>query len=57
MYAVPKQPGSWMRYEAVRCDDDFKGHPEKLQPLPCDEARSVVWFVYGDVGRVVIAEG
>jgi len=54
MYAVPKQPGGWMQSEAVRIDAEHS--TEKLQPLPTEEARSVVWFVYGDVGNVVIAE-
>jgi hypothetical protein len=56
LYAVPKQPGGWMLSDPARCTD-LKEQPEKLQPLPTEEARSVVWFVYGDVGNVVIAEG
>jgi len=55
LYAVPKQPGGWMQSDAAPCGR-LKEQPEKLQPLPTDEARSVVWFVYGDVGNVVIAE-
>jgi hypothetical protein len=55
LYAVPKQPGGWMQNDPAPCSR-FRDQPEKLQPLPTDEARSVVWFVYGDVGNVVIAE-
>lgn len=56
LYIVPNQPGGWMRCEARQCDV-FNGRREDLRPLPSHEARSVVWFVYGDVGTLVIAEG
>jgi hypothetical protein len=56
LYIVPNQPGGWMRCESRQCDV-FKGRREELRPLPSQEARSVVWFVYGDVGTLVIAEG
>lgn len=56
LYVVPKEPGGWIQCEAKKCDL-YTGETEELQPLPSHEARSVVWFVYGDVGNIVIAEG
>jgi len=55
-YMVPRQPGGWVQCDARQCDY-FLGPREQLHPLPSQEARNAVWFVYGDVGSIVIAEG
>ncbi len=56
LYRVPNEPGGWVQCSAMSCDR-YVGQPHELTPLSPEEARSVMWFVYGDVGAVRIAEG
>jgi hypothetical protein len=48
-YLVPSAPGGWMQRA------EYPGDTENLAgPLAQDEARSVCWTVYGDVGPVTM---
>lgn len=51
LYKVPSEPGGWMRR------DVYEGQRTDLKPIPPQKARSSVWFAYGDIGTVKIAEG
>ena len=51
LYKVPSEPGGWMRR------DVYQGQTESLKPIPPHQARTSVWFTYGDIGTVKIAEG
>jgi hypothetical protein len=51
LYKVPTEPGGWMRR------DKYEGQSEALKPVSPQAARPNVWFVYGDIGNVTIAEG
>ena len=51
LYKVPTEPGGWMRR------DVYEGRYEVLRPLAPHTARPSVWFVYGDIGTIRIAEG
>jgi hypothetical protein len=48
LYVVPAEPGGWM------LRSEFGGRIERLQVLSQEEARSVCWTVYGDVGQVTM---
>lgn len=56
LYMVPNKPGAWVLCDVMQ-GQLFDGSPEELQPVSSDEARSIMWFVYGDIGSVVIAQG
>lgn len=46
LYVVPAEPGGWMRRS------QYSGQTKKLKAVSQDEARSICWTVYGDVGPV-----
>jgi hypothetical protein len=48
LYVVPAEPGGWMRRSP------YEGQLETLRTLSQEEARSVCWIVYGDVGPVTM---
>jgi hypothetical protein len=48
LYVVPAEPGGWMRRS------EYEGQIEKLKAVSQEEARSICWTVYGDVGRVTM---
>jgi len=56
LYKVPNKAGAWVQRDVLHCEP-FDGPEEELRPLPSDKARSIMWFVYGDIGSTVIAEG
>ena len=51
LYRVPSEAGGWLR------GDQYTGQVEDLKPIPPNQARTIMWYTYGDVGRVTIAEG
>jgi hypothetical protein len=51
LYKVPSEPGGWMHR------DIYFGRIDSLRRMPPETARSSIWFIYGDVGGVTIAEG
>ena len=51
LYRVPSEPGGWLH------GDQYTGQTEALKPIPANEARTIMWYTYGDVGAVTIAEG
>ena len=48
LYVVPAEPGGWMRRS------EYQGQTEKLKAISQEQARSICWSVYGDVGRVTM---
>ena len=48
LYLVPAEPGGWMQRS------EYTGQIAKLHTLSQEDARSVCWTVYGDVGRVTM---
>ena len=48
LYVVPAEPGGWLRRS------DYQGQIERLKAISQEEARSICWTVYGDVGRVTM---
>lgn len=48
LYVVPAEPGGWMRRS------EYEGQREKLKAVSQEEARSICWSVYGDVGPVTM---
>ena len=48
LYMVPAEPGGWLRRS------DYQGQIERLKAISQEEARSICWTVYGDVGRVTM---
>ena len=48
LYLVPAEPGGWLRRS------EYQGHIEKRRAVSQEEARSICWTVYGDVGRVTM---
>jgi len=54
LYKVPKEPGGWLVCQTI----DYARYDkpaEDLRPVSAEEARSIMWFVYGDVGNIKIA--
>lgn len=51
LYTVPAEPGGWLRRTP------YEGQSHALTPVCAQKASTIVWFVYGDVGRVRIADG
>jgi hypothetical protein len=51
LYRVPSEPGGWLH------GDRYFGQLDTLLPVPPQEARTIVWFTYGDTGNVKIAVG
>jgi hypothetical protein len=49
LYVVPAEPGGWLRR------DRYEPHDEALNPVSPQKARTITWYVYGDVGQVTIA--
>jgi hypothetical protein len=49
LYLVPAEPGGWLRREL------YVGPVDDLSRVPDEQAGTVVWYVYGDVGPVTIA--
>jgi hypothetical protein len=48
LYVVPAEPGGWLRRS------EYQGQMEKLKAVSQEEARSICWMMYGDVGRVTM---
>ena len=46
LYVVPAEPGGWMRRS------EYARQAEQLQAVSQEEARSICWTLYGDVGPV-----
>ena len=51
LYRVPTEPGGWIRR------DLYQGNSDGLRPIPAEQARTSIWFVYGDIGMVTIEHG
>ena len=51
LYRVPREAGGWMHR------DIYEGCKDALKRVLPDQARSSLWFVYGDVGDITVAEG
>jgi hypothetical protein len=51
LYRVPTEAGGWMHR------DIYDGSRDTLKRVSPDQARSSLWFVYGDIGEVTVAEG
>jgi hypothetical protein len=49
LYMVPAEPGGWLRR------DRYDACDEELNPVSPQKARTITWYVYGDVGQVTIA--
>jgi hypothetical protein len=49
LYLVPDQPGGWLQRSG------YDGGMDGLVPVAPEEASTIAWFLYGDVGRVSIA--
>ena len=49
LYVVPAEPGGWLRR------DRYEERGEQLNPVSAQKARTITWYVYGDVGQVTIA--
>ena len=48
LYVVSAEPGGWLRRT------EYQGQIEKRRAVSQEEARSICWTVYGDVGRVTM---
>ena len=48
LYLVPSESGGWLH------NSEYHGQTANLKAVTQDEARSICWTVYGDVGRVTI---
>ena len=48
LYSVPSESGGWLRHA------EYHGRIEELTAVSQEEARSICWTVYGDVGAVTI---
>ena len=48
LYTVPADPGGWLRRS------EYQGQVEKRKAISQEDARSICWTVYGDVGRVTM---
>ncbi len=51
LYMVPAEVGDWLRRAG------YKGPSEELAPVCPEKARTIVWFVYGDIGPMTIVAG
>jgi hypothetical protein len=51
LYLVPAEAGGWLRRAG------YEGPSEALAPVCAEKARTIIWFVYGDVGPVTIIRG
>jgi hypothetical protein len=49
LYLVPAEAGGWLRRSA------YNGPREGLAPISPERARTIMWFVYGDIGPVTIS--
>jgi len=49
LYVVPAEPGGWLRR------DRYDAQGEQLNQVSAQKARTITWYVYGDVGQVTIA--
>ena len=50
LYVVPAEAGGWLRRS------DYRGPGDGLSPVSLEKARTIAWYVYGDVGTVTIAQ-
>ena len=48
LYLVPAEPGGWLRRAG------YNGPRDELAAVRPEKARTIMWFVYGDVGPVTI---
>ncbi|MFL5734829.1 MAG: hypothetical protein ACJ78Q_16860 [Chloroflexia bacterium] len=48
-YVVPAEPGGWLHR------DKYEPQDETLNPVSPQKARTITWYVYGDVGHITIA--
>ena len=48
LYVVPSESGGWLRHA------EYHGQKGELTAVSQEEARSICWTVYGDIGAVTI---
>ena len=50
LYIAPAEPGGWLQRKK------YQGSVDQLVPVSPTKARTVAWYLYGDLGDVKIAE-
>jgi hypothetical protein len=50
LYVVPAEPGGWLTRKK------YDGSIDRLVRVSPTKARTIAWYLYGDLGQVTIAE-
>jgi hypothetical protein len=50
LYVAPAEPGGWLQRKK------YQGSVDQLVQVSPTKARTIAWYLYGDLGQVKIAE-
>jgi hypothetical protein len=50
LYTAPAVPGGWLQRKK------YQGSEDRLVPVSPTKARTITWYLYGDLGEVKIAD-